>query len=111
MLQVTEKLLQEMTNLIVGEVKPRKIILFGSHARGTARADSDLDFIVVEDGPFDAQRSRRAEMTRLRSILFDYFIPMDFLVFTQQEIEEWKDVKNHVVFHAVREGRTLYESH
>lgn len=55
--------------------------------------------------------SRRAEVTRLRSILFDYFIPMDFLVFTQQEIEEWKDVKNHVVFHALREGRTLYESH
>ena len=111
MLQVTEKLIQEMADLIVREVKPRKIILFGSHARGTSRADSDLDFIVVEDGPFDAQRSRRAEMTRLRSILFDYFIPMDFLVFTQQEIEEWKDVKNHVVSHALREGRILYESH
>jgi predicted nucleotidyltransferase len=103
MLQVTEELLKEMTDLIVREVKPRQIILFGSHARGTARADSDLDF--------DALRSRRAEMTRLRSILFDYFIPMDFLVFTQQEIEEWKDVKNHVVSHAFREGRTLYESH
>ncbi|MFZ3207500.1 MAG: nucleotidyltransferase domain-containing protein [Geobacteraceae bacterium] len=111
MLQVTEKLLQEMTDLIVREVKPRQIILFGSHARGTARADSDLDFLVVEDGPFDAQRSRRAEMTRLRSILCDYFIPMDFLVFTQQEIEEWKNVRNHVVFHALQDGRTLYESH
>jgi predicted nucleotidyltransferase len=110
MLQVTEKLIQEMTDLIVREVKPRKIILFGSHARGTFSADSDLDFIVVEDGPFDAQRSRRAEMTRLGNIMFDYFIPIDFLVFTPQEIDEWKDVKNHVIAHALREGRTLYES-
>ena len=110
MLQVTEELLKEMTDLIVREVKPRKIILFGSHARGTARADSDLDFLIIEDGPFDVQRSRRAEMTRMRSILGDYFVPMDFLVFTQQEIEEWKDVRNHVVSHALREGRTLYES-
>jgi predicted nucleotidyltransferase len=110
MLQVTEKLIQEMTDLIVREVKPRKIILFGSHARGTSRANSDLDFLVVEDGPFDAQRSRRAEMTRLGNIMFDYFIPIDFLVFTPQEIDEWKDVKNHVIAHALREGRTLYES-
>jgi uncharacterized protein len=110
MLQVTEKLIQEMADLIVREVKPRKIILFGSHARGTSRADSDLDFIVVEDGPFDAQRSRRAEMTRLGNIMFDYFIPIDFLVFTPQEIDEWKDVKNHVIAHALREGRILYES-
>lgn len=110
MLQVTEKLIQEMAELIVREVKPRKIILFGSHARGTSRAGSDLDFIVVEDGPFDAQRSRRAEMTRLGNIMFDYLIPIDFLVFTPQEIDKWKDVNNHVISHALREGRTLYES-
>ena len=36
-----------------------------THARGTARADSDLDFLIVEDGPFDAQRSRRREIARL----------------------------------------------
>jgi hypothetical protein len=42
--------------------------------------------------------------------MFDYFIPIDFLVFTPQEIDEWKDVKNHVIAHALREGRTLYES-
>lgn len=111
MLQVTEELLKEMTDLIVREVKPRKIIMFGSHARGTARADSDLDFLVVEDGPFNAQRSRRAEMTRLWNIMFDYFIPIDFLVFTPQEIEQWKNTKNHVIAHALREGRILYESH
>lgn len=110
MLQVTEQLLQEMTELLVRAAKPRKIILFGSHARGTAKADSDLDFLIVEDGPFDAQRSRRGEITRLSNILFDYFIPIDFLVFTSQEIEKWKEVKNHVIAHALREGRTLYES-
>lgn len=111
MLQVTEELLKEMTDLIVRDVNPLKIILFGSHARGTARADSDLDFLIVEDGPFDAKRSRRGEITRLSNVLFDYFIPMDFLVFTPQEIDKWKDAKNHVIAHALREGRTLYESH
>jgi len=111
MLQITESLLQTMTDLIVQEAKPRKVILFGSHARGTAHADSDLDFLIVEDGPFNAQRSRRGEITKLSNILFDYFIPIDFLVFTPQEIDRWKDAKNHIIAHALREGRTLYEAH
>ena len=111
MLQLTDELLREMTDVIVREIKPRQIILFGSHARGDARPDSDLDFLVVEDGPFTAGRSRRAAMTRLSELLFDYFIPMDFLVFTPEEIEKWKDAKNHVIAHALKEGRVLYEYH
>ena len=111
MLQLTDELLREMTDAIVREIKPRQIILFGSHARGDARPDSDLDFLVVEDGPFNAGRSRRAAMTRLSELLFDYFIPMDFLVFTPEEIEKWKDAKNHVIAHALKEGRVLYEYH
>jgi predicted nucleotidyltransferase len=55
----TKKLLQEMTEKIVREINPRKVVLFGSHPRGTARPDSDLDFLIVEDGPFNAQHSRR----------------------------------------------------
>jgi len=110
MLQVTDELLKEMTDTIVREVNPRQIILFGSHARGDARPDSDLDFLVVEDGPFDAQRSRRAAMTRLCNIMFDYYIPIDFLIFTPEEMEKCNDSKNHVVAHALGEGRILYES-
>ena len=59
---ITKELLQETTEKIVREINPRKVALFGSHARGTARPDHDLDFLIVEDGPFNAQRSRRAEM-------------------------------------------------
>jgi len=69
---VTEELLQEMTEKIVREINPRKVVLFGSHANGTARPDSDLDFLTVEDAPFNAQRSRCAEMTRLGMLLGDY---------------------------------------
>ncbi len=109
MLQVTNELLKEMTDIIVREVNPHKIILFGSHARGTARPDSDLDFLVVEDGPFSPQHSRESEMTRLWDILFDYNIPMDFLVFSPEEITKWGKAKNHVVAHALREGLVMYD--
>lgn len=109
MLQVTDELLREMTETIVRGVNPRKIILFGSHARGTARPDSDLDFLVVEEGPFDVRRTRESEMLKLWDVCFEYNIPLDFLVYSQEEIEQWKDVRNHVIAHALKDGKVLYE--
>jgi predicted nucleotidyltransferase len=106
---VTEELLKEMTEKIVREINPRKVVLFGSHARGTAHPNSDLDFLVVEDGPFNAQRSRRAEMTRLWKLLGKYPISKDFLVYSPEEIAKWEGSVNHVIHHAMTEGRVLYE--
>jgi predicted nucleotidyltransferase len=54
---ITKKLLQEMTKKNVREINSRKVVLFGSHSRGTARPDSNLDFLIIDDGPFSAQRS------------------------------------------------------
>ncbi len=39
--------IQELANRIAREFKPERIILFGSHARGTAGADSDVDLLVI----------------------------------------------------------------
>ena len=108
-LTITDELLKEMTNLIVHEVNPRKVVLFGSHARGTARPDSDLDFLVIEDGPFNAQRSRRAEMARLWRLLGEYFIAKDFLVYSPEEVAKFEGLETHVVHHALKEGKVLYE--
>jgi len=109
MLQVTDDLLKEMTETIVREINPNKIILFGSYANGTAQPDSDLDFLIVEDGPFNAQRSRESEMVKLWEVCFDYNIPLDFLVYTPEEIDQWKDVRNHVIAYALKDGKVLYE--
>lgn len=44
---ITEEILQEMTEKTVREINPRKVVLFGSHVRGTALSGSDLDFLIV----------------------------------------------------------------
>lgn len=109
MLQVTDELLKEMTDIIVREVNPRKVILFGSRARGEAGPDSDLDFLIEEEEPFGPERSRHAEMTRIWKALGNYYIPIDILVFSMNEMEQWRTARNHVIARALKEGKVLYE--
>jgi len=109
MIHISNQFIQEMTDKIVKEIHPQMIVLFGSYAKGTARPDSDLDFLIVEDGPFDAQRSRRAETTKLWKLFFDCRVPLDFLVYTPEEVQKWQSSRNHVVAHAMKEGKVLYE--
>lgn len=40
-------ILQQITNTIKSKDTNAKIILFGSHARGTAHSDSDWDILII----------------------------------------------------------------
>lgn len=103
-----EVLLQQMVQTIIKEVSPETIILFGSRARGDARADSDVDLLVVETEPFSPQRSRRKEAARLYMALRGMAVSKDILLYSRDEFERWKNSLNHVVGRAHREGRVLH---
>ena len=105
----TEQPLTDMVEVIVRETNPKKIILFGSRARGTAGPNSDLDLMIVEEGPFGPNRSRRKELTKLWKILCRFPISQDILIYTPEEIKRWQHSKNHVIARAMREGKVLYE--
>lgn len=82
-----------------------RVILFGSRARGEARADSDYDFLVIEPEVED----RFAEMVRLSSVLGEAMIPADVVVLSRATFELWRGEPNSLASRALREGR-LYES-
>ena len=66
---ITEQILDEITAAIVRAVAPEHIYLFGSHARGDATSDSDIDLLIVETEPFGPERSRWKEIARIRDAL------------------------------------------
>ena len=104
-----DQLIKKMTDIIVQEVNPKQVILFGSQARGAARPDSDLDFLIVQDHPFVPGQTRRQQMARLLRLLAQFPVSQDILVYTPDEVEEWRQSKNHVIARALREGKVLYE--
>ncbi len=80
---------------------PARVLLFGSHARGDAGPDSDLDFLVIERDVPD----RHAEMVRLEREVRSLGVPVDILVVSEAYAAEWGSVRNSVVHAALSEGR------
>ncbi len=109
MVETTEALIQEMVLVAASECKPEAIILFGSHATGNAGPESDVDLLVVRSQPFGRDDERRQEMVRLWRALARFPVPKDILVYSRDEVERWRDSRNHIVARALREGgRILY---
>ncbi len=108
MLDIDDALLDRMIRTIVDEVDPEQVILFGSRARGDARPDSDVDLLVIESEPFGAGRSRHAEEVRINRTLPATPVARDILVYSREDIDQWRGSLNHVAARAMREGRVLY---
>lgn len=109
MVSLSKQMIEDMVQTIVETVEPRWIYLFGSYARSSDTADSDVDILIVEDSRFGPERSRWSELKRIRRALRPFRIPKDILVYSRDEFEMWQDSINHIVAHAVREGKLIYE--
>lgn len=84
---------------------PKKIILFGSYARGDANERSDLDLMVVERDIPDPME----EWQRLAGVVRSLPVDVDILLYAEHEFEKRKEWCSTPVYWAVREGRVLYE--
>lgn len=91
---------------VVRAAAPRRIVLFGSVARGDEGPDSDLDLLVVFDRIELADRKRLISSIR-RSI--SARAPIDIFVTDLAEYERRKDVIGSMIYWPAREGEVVYE--
>lgn len=106
---LTPELLGQMTAAIVQAVAPEQIVLFGSQAQGNAGPHSDVDLLVITAEGFGPHRSRIKEITRISKAVGRFGMPTDILLYSQQEVEDWKGSRNHITTRALQEGRVIYE--
>ena len=102
---ITNEQINQVTQIIAKNCNPDKIILFGSYAEGMSNKDSDLDIAVIKET--DTPNYLRS--SEIRKYLRGMLIPMDIVVYTQPEIEEWKDVKQAFITQILQTGKVVYE--
>ena len=99
-------LIDEAARRIAAAAPGARVILFGSHARGEAGPDSDVDLLVVEPRVDD----RFAEIVRLQRLLAPLRLPADVIVVSEAHVVEWGDVASTMLHDALREGRVLAQA-
>ena len=100
-----QAVLDEIIRRIVAVARPEKIILFGSVARGQMGRHSDVDLLIVKNGP-----DRRRTATTIYRHLHGVDAAVDVIVVTPDDVERYRDSHALIINPALREGRVVYES-
>ncbi len=102
---MTQAALEQVTRTIIERFHPKRIVLFGSHARGDAGSDSDLDLFI------EMQTSRRPP-ERAIEVSAPFGLrpwPLDVVVYTPEEVQRLKGVNGTLLSAIEKEGKVLYE--
>ncbi len=91
---------------IVDGFSPRRVILFGSVARGEENDESDLDLMVVFD---HLERAHRRELHAKLMASITAPVPFDIFVMDVAEFEAKKDVNGTIAYWPSREGVVVHE--
>lgn len=100
--------IKEMTECIVSQINPLKVILFGSFADGSYTEDSDYDFyIVVNDGRDIGEETDKA----YRSVRYVKRRPVDIVVGTNSRFERKGNSQHSLMVEGevARNGILLYD--
>lgn len=102
---INDDLLKKISQRLVADFHPQRIILFGSQARGTADERSDVDILVIT--PINGERrDLMVEMNRALDALNSAF---DIVILTLEEFERDRFIPGTVARYASQEGKVIYE--
>ena len=100
----SNKIVKRFINLIVKKFNLKKIIIFGSFARGDYHKGSDLDLIIV--GEF-----KERFIDRIGKIieLNDSDLEIEAMVYTEEEFQKMIKERRPFIEQALEEGIVVYE--
>ncbi len=81
----------------------KRVILFGSRARGEATSESDFDILVIADTDVPFVKRQGMALTALGK----HEYPVDLVVYTQSEADEAADILGSAVYWAEKEGKVF----
>ncbi len=99
-----KKEIDSITLQLVDKYRAQKVVLFGSAARGHFGPDSDLDFLIVKQ---DVPENRRERMRQVRRLV-ETRLPVDYLIYRKEELENRLSLGDPFIKGVFAEGKVLY---
>lgn len=83
-----------------------RIVLFGSHAKGAASEESDIDVVIISEDFRRKDRFKRAEITGQAEMetIHKYRIPFDIITMTPEEF----DSRDSIIADYAHEGKVVF---
>ncbi|MEW6097412.1 MAG: nucleotidyltransferase domain-containing protein [bacterium] len=103
-MMVTQEQIDEIKRRIVENIKPEKIILFGSYASGNPSKNSDLDILIIKESNLPRYKRGREIRKHLRGLK----VAIDLVVYTKEEIQKWSNVKPAFITTVMEKGKVIY---
>ncbi len=101
---VQRAVLKDIVERIVEVAAPERIIMFGSATRGAMGSDSDVDLLVIKQGPLHRRRLARAIYRRMIGV----GQAVDVIVATPEDIERYGRSPGLIYRSALQEGVDIY---
>jgi predicted nucleotidyltransferase len=99
------KSLRPAVQRIVQELKPEKVILFGSYAYGTPNPHSDVDLLVI----MKTSASLKERSWAVSRLLLPRPFPVDILVKTPEEVKKALGSGDFFLKEILTRGKVLYD--
>jgi len=100
-----DPVVDQVIQRIAKAVRPERIILFGSRARGESRNDSDIDLVIVYQGP----RSKREIQLEIHRLFPHPDFSLDVFALTVEELEKGKKITNTLAHEVSERGVVCYQ--
>ena len=104
-MMLKQEILEDIINRIVETVRPEKIILFGSAARGEMGPNSDVDLLIIRKGGHS-----RKLVGQIYRKLHGVGAAVDAVMVSPADVERYKDSHALVIKPALAEGRVVYDA-
>ena len=103
-MQPDPRVVDRMIQTVVASVRPLRIVLFGSAARGDMGPDSDLDVLVVMPKGTHRRKTAQQLYRQIRGL----GVPFDIVVATSEDLEVHRSNPGLIYQTILREGTEVY---
>ncbi|PJC68087.1 hypothetical protein CO015_05340 [candidate division WWE3 bacterium CG_4_8_14_3_um_filter_42_11] len=94
--------IDSITQKLIRDYKPQKIILFGSGAKGKTGPTSDIDMLIIK-------KTRKRFVDRIGEVLnLVDSTRLEPLVYTPQELQSRLAIQDFFINEVLKTGKTLY---